>query len=95
MLFDFKVQIRETALEMILRALNHHEDHEEILQSGCRTLSNLTATLQVTLESWLDIRKLDKSSPFFPVPIISLSCKLSKNYEISNLHCSIINAKMM
>ncbi|CAG2240558.1 unnamed protein product [Mytilus edulis] len=50
-----KVQIRETALEMILRALNHHEDHEEILQSGCRTLSNLTATLQMTLESWLDI----------------------------------------
>ncbi|CAC5389107.1 unnamed protein product [Mytilus coruscus] len=31
------------------------EDHEEILQSGCRTLSNLTATLQMTLESWLDI----------------------------------------
>ncbi|XP_052061869.1 uncharacterized protein LOC127701936 [Mytilus californianus] len=50
-----KVQVRETALEMILRALKHHEDHEEILQSGCRTLSNLTATLQMTLESWLDI----------------------------------------
>ena len=53
----FQVQIRETGLEMIIRAIDHHTDHEDILQSACRCLANLTASLQTTLDSWLDISK--------------------------------------
>lgn len=54
-IYIFKVQIRETGLEMILRAMQHHDDHEHILQAGCRTLANITTTLQTILDAWLDI----------------------------------------
>ncbi|OWF41539.1 uncharacterized protein LOC110462261 [Mizuhopecten yessoensis] len=50
-----KLPLRETGLEMILRSMNHHQTDENITLSGCRTLANLTSTLQEMLDNLLDL----------------------------------------
>ncbi|XP_033746655.1 uncharacterized protein LOC117331838 [Pecten maximus] len=50
-----KLPLRETGLEMILRAMNYHKNDPNITQSGCRTLANLTSTLQEMLDNLLDL----------------------------------------
>ncbi|XP_069141786.1 uncharacterized protein [Argopecten irradians] len=50
-----KLPLRETGLEMILRAMNYHKNDVNITQSGCRTLANLTSTLQEMLDNLLDL----------------------------------------
>ncbi|XP_060072775.1 uncharacterized protein LOC132552605 [Ylistrum balloti] len=50
-----KLPLRETGLEMILRAMDFHQTDPDITQSGCRTLANLTSTIQEMLDNLLDL----------------------------------------
>lgn len=48
-----KIPLRETALEMILRSIQHHKKSILIVPPGCRTLVNLTCSLQENLDNFL------------------------------------------
>ncbi|XP_048740394.1 uncharacterized protein LOC125654473 isoform X3 [Ostrea edulis] len=48
-----KIPLRETALEMILRSIQRHQKSVYIVPPGCRTLVNLTCTLQENLDTFL------------------------------------------
>lgn len=48
-----KIPLRETALEMILRSIQHHKKSVLIVPPGCRTLVNLTSSLQENLDNFL------------------------------------------
>lgn len=48
-----KIPLRETALEMILRSIQHHKKSVLIVPPGCRTLVNLTCSLQENLDNFL------------------------------------------
>ncbi|XP_061187267.1 uncharacterized protein LOC133195441 [Saccostrea echinata] len=48
-----KIPLRETALEMILRSIQRHQKNILIVPPGCRTLVNLTCSLQENLDNFL------------------------------------------
>ncbi|XP_062621800.1 uncharacterized protein LOC134283358 [Saccostrea cucullata] len=48
-----KIPLRETALEMILRSIQRHQKSILIVPPGCRTLVNLTCSLQENLDNFL------------------------------------------
>ncbi|XP_041347190.1 uncharacterized protein LOC121367090 [Gigantopelta aegis] len=74
-----KIPLRETGVELVLRAMQHHSTELLIVQAGCRALSNLATMLYETANQIIDTG--DVTNPDLGVSLNSLTFLLEHMYQ--------------